>query len=104
MLREPFETIWARICELEGQEFETITHLPFTYSIGSGTTLWVYREGRRINQSLGKSNFTQVYSMMQERPIGGPGGLTWRALERGESDVRGPSYVWAVLYDRRVTP
>ena len=102
MLREPFETIWGRICRLQGQEFETITHLPFTYSVESGTTLWVDREGRRINQSLGKSNFSQVYSMMQERAVSGPNELTNRAKERGESDIRGPSYVWAILHHERI--
>ena len=102
MLWQPFQTIWGRICRLQGQEFETITHLPFTYSVESETTLWVDREGRRINQSLGKSNFAQVYSMMQKRPVSGPNELTDRAKERGESDVRGPSYVWAILHDKRV--
>ena len=100
----PFEQIWDRICSLQGQGFATKMGLPFTYSVEARTTVWVERDGHRINQSLGKSNFSQVYSMMQDRLIKGPGAITARARERGESDVRGPSYVWAILHDRRVIP
>ena len=104
MLWPPFQTVWDRVCRLQGQRFATKAGLPFTYSVESGTTVWVERKGHRINQSLGKSNFTQVYSMMQEAPIAGPGEITDRARKRGESDVRGPSYVWAILHDKRVIP
>lgn len=99
-----FEQIWDRICSLQGHQFQTKRELPFTYSVKSGVTVWGERDGRSINQSLGKSNFSQVYSMMQDRLIKGPGAITARARERGESDVRGPSYVWAILHDRRVIP
>ena len=102
MLRNPFETIWGRIRDLEGREFETITHLPFTYSLESGTTVWVNREGRRINQSLAKSNFAQVYSYMQDGLISRPSEINEVAIERRESQVRGPYYVWAILHDGRV--
>ena len=101
---QPFEIVWDRICRLQGQKFRTKTGLPFTHSLQSGATVWIEREGRRINQSLAKSNFSQVYSMLQDGVIAGPGELTRRARERGESDVRGPSYVWAILWDKRVIP
>ena len=99
-----FEQIWDRICSLQGQRFATKMGLPFTYSVEARTTVWVERNGRRVNQSLGKSNFSQVYLMMHERPIEGPGEITGRARQRRESDVRGPSYVWAILHDKRVIP
>ena len=83
MLWQPFQTIWGRICGLQGQEFETVTHLPFTYSVESGTTLWVDREGRRINQSLGKSNFAQVYSYMQDGLIDRTSKINDIAIKRG---------------------
>lgn len=101
---QPFQAIWQRILRLQRQEFRTCRRLPFAYSVESGATLWIEREGRRINQSLAKSNFSQVYSMMQDRPITGPGEITARARERGESDVRGPSYVWAIPKDGAAKP
>jgi hypothetical protein len=104
MVCESFEAIWEHICRLQGQKFRTKTGVPFTYSVESGTTVWVERDGRRINQSLTKSNFAQVYSMMKDGPIDGPAEINQRAMKRGESQVRGPSYVWAILDDNRVIP
>mgnify|MGYP000633816567 CR=1 FL=1 len=101
---QPFQTIWGRICHLQGQKFITKTGKPFTYAVESGTTVWVERDGNRINQSLAKSNFTQVYSMMQSNPITGPAEINKRAINNGQSQVRGSSYVWAILHDVRVIP
>lgn len=101
-----FHSIWDRICHFQGQEFKTKKRLPFTYSIESGT-VEVNREGHRINQNLVKSNFSQVYSMMQDKQLTGPGEINKR-VKKGESpiksQVRGTSYVWAILYDKRITP
>ena len=102
MLPQSFATIWGRICALQGQNFLTKTGKPFTYSVESGTVVWVERDGNRINQSLAKSNFSQVYSMMQSRPIAGPAKINEIAVNRGDSQVRGPSYVWAILHNKRV--
>lgn len=99
-----WEQVWDRICSLQGQRFETKTRRPFSYSVTSKATVWIERDGRIINQSLAKSNFTQVYSMMQNGPLIGPAEMKRRAIRRGESQVRGPSYVWAILHDRRVVP
>jgi len=101
---QPFQTIWDRICHLQGQKFITKTGKPFTYSVESGATIWIERDGNRINQSLAKSNFTQVYSMMQSSLIIGPAEINKRAIKNGQSQVRGPSYVWAILHDKRVIP
>jgi len=104
MLWQPFETIWERICHLQGQKFGTKEGKPFAYSVESGTTVWVERDGHSINQSLTKSNFAQVYLMMQSNPIVGPAEINKRAINNGQSQVRGPSYVWAILHDKRVIP
>jgi hypothetical protein len=42
--------------------------------------------------------------MMQDKPLSGPAEINKRAIERGESQVRGTSYVWAILYDKRIVP
>ena len=104
MAWEPFDAIWDRIVALEGQTFWTKTGKPFTSETEGreSSALWVTRDGRKINQRLSKSNFRQVYEMMQESPISGPGEINKRARRRGESECRGPAFVWAILYDKRV--
>jgi len=98
-----FETIWARICHFRGDGFTTKTGRPFSYSVES-RALWVERDGHRINQSLARSNFSQVYAMVQRSPINGPGEVNKRAIKDAQSQVRGCSYVWAILHDRRILP
>ena len=98
-----FNAIWDRICKLQNEEFRTITGLVFTYILESGV-IWIIRRGHRINQSISIINFSQVYSMMQENQITGPGKINKRAIRRGDSQVRGTSYVWAILHDPRVKP
>jgi len=99
----PFEAIWARICCFQGQEFKTKTGLPFTYSVESDRAVWVKREGKRINQRLAKSNFSQVYGLMQRRGgwLSGPNKINNLKIASGESQVRGSSYVWAILHDKK---
>jgi len=99
-----FETIWARICHFQGNEFATKRGLPFRYSVENNITLWIERDRHRINQSLIKGNFSQAYDMMQAGPINGPGEINKRDIENGQSQVRGTSYVWAILHDERILP
>ena len=99
-----WQQVWDRICSLQEQRFVTKTGKTFTYLLKLGTTVWVERDGKRINQSLVKSNFSQVYSMLQSKPIAGPAEINERAIENGESQIRGPSYVCAILHNKRVIP
>jgi len=98
-----FDAVWERIRSFQGKEFRTKTGKPFTYRVESKATVWIERDGRTINQSLAKSNFSQVYDMMQRNSINCPSGINVEAVKRGESQVRGPSYVWAILQDKRIT-
>ncbi len=91
MLKTPFETIWSRIVAHAGETF----HLKegrkeddeLTYKI-KGTGFYPSRTNYRIS----KANFEEVYPMV---PIDGPGKI--------KDIVRGSSYVWAVLHDRRIS-
>lgn len=83
----PFEKIWARIVALQGEEFATITGLPFTYQI-AGDGLFPSRTRYRLS----RGNVEKAYGMT---PIPSPGAIT--------KEVRGPSYVWAILHDPRVS-
>lgn len=78
--------VWNRLSALEGEEFKTKTGLPFTYTI-SGDVLRV----SRTEYNLTKANFAKAFKAV---PFDGPGNI--------QNDVRGPSYVWALLHDSRV--
>jgi len=82
-----FDQVWKRIRAQEGRKFVTKRGREFTYSIEkdqlfpSRTVYWI-----------AKSNFKKAYRMV---PIDGPGTIS--------NDVRGPSYVWAILHDKRIS-
>ena len=67
-------------------EFHTKRGLPFTYEIEGNQLI-----PNRTEYPLHKSNFRKAYELM---PVSGPGELT--------NEVRGPSYVWAILNDSRI--
>jgi hypothetical protein len=45
------EVVWKRIESHQGEEFRTVTGLPFTHSV-EGAGIWFFRDGRRINRKL----------------------------------------------------
>lgn len=81
-----FQTIWNRIVNCSGEEFYTKTNLPFTYSIVDNCVV-----PDRTNYPLDKSNFVKA---AQIDPLNGPGQIS--------ELVRGPSYVYAILTDKRI--
>ncbi len=87
MAKTSFEDIWRRIVVHQGELFHTKTGLEFTYE--------VEREAfypSRTNYRISRADFRTAYQMV---PIDGPGVIRWK--------VRGPSYIWAVLHDRRIS-
>lgn len=87
MLNTTFEEMWSRIVAHAGETFRTITDKPFTYRI-EGDGFFPSRTFYRIS----KADFIKAYELV---PIAGPGVINQL--------VRGPSYVWAVLHDQRIT-
>jgi hypothetical protein len=79
------DVVWARIAQCAGQEFRTITGLPFTYR-GPGN----YLTTSRTIRSLSRSNFGKALRAM---PVDGPGKIQER---------QGPAYTWAILMDPRI--
>lgn len=83
----PLNEIWNRIIAHAGETFYTITGLEFTYDI---------REDKfypsRTNFGIAKSDFETAYQYV---PIERPSLINWV--------VRGPSYIWAVLHDQRIS-
>ncbi len=82
-----FDVIWKRIRSYEGEKYSTKRGIEFTYVI----------EGERLCPSrtvywIAKNDFKKVYRKI---PIEGPSAIS--------NDVRGPSYVWAILHDKRIS-
>jgi len=84
-----FNRIWQSVGAHTGEDFSTIKGLPFRYAL-AGQTVWIERDGRRIEQVLGQSEFRKAW---ERWPVGGPGEL---------QDLRGPSYIFAILSDARI--
>ena len=82
-----FDEIWSRIDGLEGQIFHTKTGLEFTYIIAEGVL-----KPSRTDYKIGRADFETAYKKV---PLGGPGEIN--------QIVRGPSYVWAILHDQRIS-
>jgi hypothetical protein len=86
MKKVSIEILWDRLEGLEGEEFQTTSGLPFTYTM-SGNTL----VPSRTEFNLGKSDFQKALELV---PLSGPGELG--------NLVRGTSYIWALLHDPRI--
>jgi hypothetical protein len=80
------EEVWRRIRANEGEVFTTTTGLPFTYEL-AGDVL----HPSRTHYNIPKSQVAKAFDLV---PFDGPGLIN--------STVRGPSYVWAILHDRRI--
>lgn len=81
-----FDVVWQRISALEGEVFRQNTGRPFTYVVTNGGVL-----PSTVNRLLGRSQFLKAY---ERSPLRGPGAL---------QDLQGPSYLYAILTDPRVT-
>lgn len=82
-----FDHVWKRIRMHEGQKFTTVRGREFTYSIEKNR---VYPS--RTIYWIAKNDFKKAFRIV---PISGPSVIS--------NDVRGPSYVWAILHDKRIS-
>jgi len=76
---------WGRLRLSVGQEFRTVTGLPFTYEVPGN-----YLRTSRTVRHLSRTNFEKALELM---PCDGPGALT---------ELQGPSYTYAILMDPRI--
>jgi hypothetical protein len=86
---EGFATIWQRVVAHAGEQFSTVEGLRFRYAM-AGDTVWIERDGRIIDQSLSMGEFRKAH---ERWPVKGPGEF---------ENLRGPSYVFAILNDSRI--
>lgn len=85
LLMGDIEDVWARIRAHAGQEFRTVTGLPFTYEVPGN-----YLRVNRTDRNLSRTNFAKAIELL---PADGPGQLPGR---------QGASYTWAILMDPRI--
>ena len=80
------DEIWKRIKDHEGEVFETKSGKHLKYEI-DGEILHPSRTKRNIH----KKNFEKC---LEHLPLEGPGEIS--------NSIQGPSYVWAILHDKRI--
>jgi hypothetical protein len=85
------DRIWKRILRFQGQQFRTVTKLPYTYRVEGGSGIWFYRGGRRIEHRLWRGELEEALR---------------RPAVRKPSDLhmfQCPSYLFGLLTDPRIT-
>jgi hypothetical protein len=83
------ESVWRRIESHQGEEFKTVTRLPFTYAV-EGAGIWFFRDGRRINRKLTR---TQVEAAIARCPLTSTTEI---------KDLMDYPYLFALLTDARI--
>ena len=85
-MTQTFDSVWMNIMTLEGQVFRQKLGKTFTYRMAGNAVV-----PDTTNQLLSRSQFEKAYTRM---PVNGPSDL---------QDLRGPSYLFAILSDPRIT-
>jgi hypothetical protein len=83
------EAVWRRIVSHQGEQFQTVRGLPFTFEV-EGSGIWFFRAGKRVNRKLTRTQFEVALSRC---PLS-------RTTEI--SDLMDYPYVFAVLMDSRI--
>jgi len=83
------EVVWKRIESHQGEEFRTVTGLPFTYAV-EGPGIWFFREARRINRKLTR---TQTEAAIARCPL---------STTTEIKDLIDYPYLFALLMDARI--
>ena len=79
------DRVWPKIVAHAGEDFHQKRGKVFTYTTGHGGA-----RPSTTNQFLPRNQFEKALARM---PTEGPGAL---------QDLRGPSYLWAILMDDRI--
>jgi len=83
------ETVWRRIVSHQGEQFQTVRGLPFTFEV-EGPGIWFFRDGKRVERKLTRTQFEVALSRC---PL---------ARTTEISDLMDYPYLFAVLTDRRI--
>jgi hypothetical protein len=84
------DTLWDRILRHEGETFRTIRGRAVTYRAKPGGLYFYHADGRPIDQF---SSRNEIFEAAGRFPLRNTAGI---------KDLRNPSYLFAVLMDRRI--
>ena len=101
MVRKYFDEIWDTISTLQGHEFRTKSGEKFKYHI-EDNPLGISLEGKKVKKHIDESNFFKTYLYMNQYMVSTPDDIRSVAVHRGEDQVNGSPYIWAILNDERV--
>ncbi len=90
--KQSFETIWQRIVDLAGQEFQTTTGRTFTFRIEDGTWFRPCPGGEPTNRRISRAALEQAWNVW---PVEGP--------SKFPKSLMGTSYIWGIFSDPRIT-
>ena len=83
------DAVWRRVARHQGEPFQTVSGLPFTFAVES-TGIWFFRDGKRVNRKLTRAQFAVALSRCP---------LT-RTTEI--KDLMDYPYLFALLRDERI--
>jgi hypothetical protein len=83
------EAVWQRMVSHQGEQFQTVRGLPFTFKV-EGAGIWFFRDGKRVERKLTRTQFEVALSRC---PL---------ARTTEISDLMDYPYLFAVLRDRRI--
>ena len=83
------EAVWRRVANHQGEQFQTVRKLPFTFEV-EGAGIWFFRDGKRVNRKLTRTQFEVALSRC---PL---------ARTTEIKDLMDYPYLFAVLMDRRI--
>jgi hypothetical protein len=83
------DAVWSRIGQHQGEQFHTVTGLPFTFAV-EGSGVWFFRDGKRINRKLTRKDLNEAISRC---PL---------STTTEIKDLMDYAYLFAILRDGRI--
>jgi hypothetical protein len=84
-----WSAFWRRIAGHQGEPFQTVTGLPFSFEV-EGAGIWFFRDGKRVNRKLTRTQFDVALSRC---PL---------ARTTEISDLMDYPYAFALPMDKRI--
>ena len=82
--------MWEKLKEHEGEVFHTVSGLPFTYEFIKDNAFVLYRDGKRINRIVYKSQFDKAIAMNPEKMTD----ISYKIIAG--------AYIYALMQDDRI--
>jgi hypothetical protein len=101
LIGKNFEEVWSTVRGFEGQEFKTKSGKKFKYFCVNDSLGISLRE-QKINQHIDEKNFFRAYQYTTSYHVSAPDDIDRIAAYKGDCNVQGSPYIWAILNDKRI--